>query len=635
MVQASVITWPGVVGTMSGRYTCSRGISPGIGNIVCSLPPQALPIATCTIGDTERTITLPDCAVVDIDYSDDASGDSWTVTFHDRRWRWKFGSITGRYNQTDERGKLIPWSIRSPKELVELCLAEMGETDYEIDIPEGLESVDFEDEEDWFPVGENAPESLTNPRVDWVTENPAQALARLCDFFGRAVVYDPISNKVKIVKPGEGAELPANYLEKYAGSLTVPAQPKGYGIIGEPIKYQVRLALEYVGLEWNDYYYPGDTVSYAPAIVGDMESPWDYSNLDVLPTDQLNYFQAMDRANRSIFRAYRISNFGLDGTSPIKVPGYGKPITNRRQIELTDTMVEQLKPTYSNPDVIGQGGVLFVKPQDFYNGYSRERAARVYGVVRNHLTNGHYQTDRKVNTEPGDEVNAPFTIDPINQLVIFDREIYEGRLENGVGRRRAPELVLETGVYVRDADTNEFERFAAWYTVGDSELQDIQGTLGEMPADMGQYAWFNLPNFASPVLSTYEYVDGPGHSVTDISYPDQEDALQRCRTYLDGLRVQFELSAGQNATYLGIWPVELDGAIQQVTWTVGGGGPQTNASRNTEHAAFLPPLVKRRREENLAPDPFGSLQNRISKSFDVNAKDVARAKMMAAKLGSR
>ena len=79
--------------------------------------------------------------------------------------------------------------------------------------------------------------------------------------------------------------------------------------------------------------------------------------------------------------------------------------------------------------------------------------------------------------------------------------------------------------------------------------------------------------------------------------------------YLISLDKEYEVKPSTRVDLAGIWPIEQDGAIQMVTWSVGVGGIRTTASRNGEHSPYVPPLAKRRKAENLNPDPKGAAQN--------------------------
>jgi hypothetical protein len=263
--------WPGALGVESCTYTLSHGISPGVA-ILKVTEQEDLPaeVGNLIITDDVGTVTIPDCKVDSMVMEHNASGRVWSFAILDRRWKWRdLGQISGCYNQLDPHSKLIPWTIRSPRELAVLCLEAMGERNYEIDMPPGLSRADGAN-----PSTDPAhlgviPTTGTNPPVNWEQEPPAQALTRLCEIFGRRVIYQLDRNRVLIARQGIGGTLPDNYsIASETPSIDSPETPTGVAVAGAPTKYQARFWLEAVGRDWNGHYYPIDQLSYAPRFAG-------------------------------------------------------------------------------------------------------------------------------------------------------------------------------------------------------------------------------------------------------------------------------------------------------------------------------------------------------------------------------
>jgi hypothetical protein len=262
-------SWPGVASPDSLTYTLSQGISPGAA-VLTTLPQLSAPAETGTLvfGDgINGTITLPDCKVDKITSRRSGDGFLWTITVMDRRWKWKdLGQISGCYNQLDSRGKLIPRTIQSPTELAVLCLQAMGETRYVIDLPPGTTHQEGLDAAEGLkPDYGLTPETGTNPPVNWVQETPACALDRLCQQYGRVVVYRWSDDSVLIARPGVGDMLPSRgSIAVDAPGLDSPEVPTGVAVAGNPTRYQVRLLLEAVGRDWDGHYRPIDQLTYRP-----------------------------------------------------------------------------------------------------------------------------------------------------------------------------------------------------------------------------------------------------------------------------------------------------------------------------------------------------------------------------------
>src|SRR5579862_1093188 len=162
-----VALWPGVVSVLSCTYTTSHGTTPGCA--VLTILPQ--PISgiqmqgTLKITDGTGLIILQGCRVDGIRANEDGDGVTWTLEIVDRRWRWReLGQISGCYNQRDPRGQLLPWTLKSVKDLISLCLTAMGESDFELNLPTAATSTD-----------------AIYPAVDWNAVNPAYALMQLVE----------------------------------------------------------------------------------------------------------------------------------------------------------------------------------------------------------------------------------------------------------------------------------------------------------------------------------------------------------------------------------------------------------------------------------------------------------------------
>ena len=267
-------SYPGVAAVVGCAYTCSHGISPGTA-ILRILPQRGLPNAfgDLQIFDGTGGIKVPLCKLDGIKTETGPSGEEWQLELVDRRWKWRdLGMIGGAYNQLDPNGKLIPWTVRSPVELALLCLAAMGETRYSIDLPPGLDSSAALAGNRFLQAGENFAPTGVNPPVNWDADTPAQALQRLCETFGRRIVYDIVNDAVLIARPGVGRNLPPGSLARQGPSLRVPQQPDGIAVVGSPTRYQARFDLEAVGEEWDGSYRPIDQLSYAPVLPGKVQT---------------------------------------------------------------------------------------------------------------------------------------------------------------------------------------------------------------------------------------------------------------------------------------------------------------------------------------------------------------------------
>lgn len=735
------MSWPGAVAIESCVYTASHGEQPGFGQFTMRYPPGLMAgFGDLTLSDGyNRPIVITDCKIQDVRYQRDHDGDRWYCRFVDRRWRWDFNAISGVYNDLDFNGKLVPWRIASPTELMLYCLRKMEENLYSIDMPPGVDSTKYANAKDYFTVGINTPPSGTNPKIVWQDAKPAAAAASLAIQNGRRFVMDPLTNKIIIARPGVGADLPADFLDSYGGNANQPATPAAIGIVGSPILYQARLLLVPVCKEWHGQFVPPDLVSWRPMDVatlrkvtihfkpgagnaenllpgalltvgakqysvfptkdpavaassfasqisadpnakvtataqgsyltligktpGDLDisvrptwliveklhetlsskSAWlqclppSYAN--VRPTDRLNYAEARQFAADSLWRAYRIADWGLGGPStPIFIPGYGE-IIRRQDLLLQPAAVEQVTPQpydlrqfKNNTDIIKYGVTW-----DFYNGYSRNRSAAIYGSIARNCNNNTWMNPAG-NTPDGERINVSFQIDPVQQLVVFSQPVYkmlEPAPDNPLtGGYDFPTLVLETGVQVADPTTGELIRPRRWYNINLGKIQNnekpavdpvgIPAIQNAAKANVGMPTatdkpprdteWYTHEDVWSEIIGTYDFDPAKNvHVLTGTYYVDEQESANRSYYYLSAHINEHIVQGGATAVYQGLRPISLDGAIQQVTWEIGDNGARTTASRRMEHAEFYPPYPVRRRRENLEADKQAAIVNNASK----------------------
>jgi hypothetical protein len=254
----------------------------------------------------------------------------------------------------------------------------------------------------------------------------------------------------------------------------------------------------------------------------------------------------------------------------LTVPGYG-PIANLEQLVLLNGLVT----TSQGPD-----GKPLVEPPKVYGIFFRGES-------------GYFQSDEPILFE------GSVNIDPNKWIVKFDRymmrinpliavippQMLDVALIAGVDpyQIQPAELVLLCSVHVRDPLTNQVFRHGVTFVNNAeantkplvSQHNDIQLVY---ESEYDREAKFALRG----TTDNFDYV------FEVESY------------YLDKLAEQFETSDSEEKEFPGILPIGPDGAIRQVTWSIGGGNPcTTRASRNSEHAFWLPKYQQRRGQERL------------------------------------
>lgn len=259
-------SWPGVQSCESCEYVCSHGITPGRW-VMVTYPQKARPaeFGDLAFSDGRRTVVIRNCKVDRITPRQGPEGTSYVIEGLDERWQWPgLGGVQGHFNEKDDRQKLVPWTIRSPQELAYICLSALGIKSATINLPQGLSSAIGKNVDRYLRLGENFPQTQTNPEVVWDHTPPAEALAQLADTYGCRVIYQPNAVRVLVTPIGKGAPLPAGAYESVAATVDSPEAPAYVGVYGSPIKWQMKLLLEAVGEEWDGSIVPINQLSYSP-----------------------------------------------------------------------------------------------------------------------------------------------------------------------------------------------------------------------------------------------------------------------------------------------------------------------------------------------------------------------------------
>ena len=186
MALSGNVYFPGVQVATAADFTLSHGISPS----VCLL--QTVPqtsyvaeIGTLQLSFGSTLLSFPDCAVRSATLRSSEQGLFWSLQILDRRWKWQFGEIDGRYNVRSADGSIIDSTEKTPRQLAELLLRAMNESQFDVDqIPND-----------------------SRPTVVWDAANPADELAQLCDQLSCRIVLG-LDNHVRIRPIGDGQTLP-------------------------------------------------------------------------------------------------------------------------------------------------------------------------------------------------------------------------------------------------------------------------------------------------------------------------------------------------------------------------------------------------------------------------------------------
>ncbi len=423
MPRQGFIEYPNVTGPIGGSYTLSHGISPG--TFVIQLVPQAQLVpeyGNVQITFDGLTITFPDCKLVAPSSQFNEAGQLISIMVLDRRWRWRYGEISGRYNIRRPNGVTIePTGEKTPQELATLCLQAMGEANFDV----------------------SALPNDPRPEIDWDYDNPASELAELCEELGCRVVLGT-DDVVRICRKGVGNALPDNgRIITLDFGIDAGVRPSHVKFVAGPTRYQTRFFLEAVGLTDSGSYLPLDQLPYKPS--GGWESEFPASFLAVL--DQFGK-EAHQLALRSMYRVYRIKGTAPDGTdftfgyTANSAPGTASGLTEILPVE--DVLVE----AYAGPD-----------------GVFRQSPAVVRGEFWSDLP---IQPDSNTGTATAFErYHKAFSVNGNEGLVEFSDPVI--RIEND--KIYPARLTLETTHPVRVEETRQVYRWTRQQAVPGVQFQ--------------------------------------------------------------------------------------------------------------------------------------------------------------------
>lgn len=282
------LSFPGVSQPTGLNAMRTNGIHPNQMILWCL--PQTGNIAsmgTLQFGNEGTVIEMRDCLVDRPNYRMSTSGHSIGLVLLDRRWRWKYATVTGRYNVPLADGSFL--NQKSAQELATLCFQAMGE-------PGAI-------------VGEIPSDCY--PEVAWDATRADVALDELCEMFG----CEPtllLSDAAAIIRYGFG-NVPPNNLDIQSLGITIdpPTIPKTLRAICNKTVVQCRMEYEAVGVDRDGSVVPINDLTYKPSGGWETEADW---------TEFPAVTEFSDRllAAQSVGKMYRPVSFA-DGT--MIVPG--------------------------------------------------------------------------------------------------------------------------------------------------------------------------------------------------------------------------------------------------------------------------------------------------------------------------
>ena len=104
------------------------------------------------------------------------------------------------------------------------------------------------------------------------------------------------------------------------------------------------------------------------------------------------------------------------------------------------------------------------------------------------------------------------------------------------------------------------------------------------------FAYTVIRDDIRPTVIVQSYFNGlPSQYTTNYS-----EVVDQCQYYAQSLARKFQTVTSERATFIGLFPIDMDGAICQVTYSINKSGASTIASQGTEHSYITPDYEERR-----------------------------------------
>lgn len=530
-------TFPGIAAPKSAIVPRTLGIVPNTIVLEAALQPINLPtIGVLTVGHGIESVTLPDVKVDSATVRLSTNGHVLVVKLLDRRWRWPFLHISGRYNVRLPDGTIDPSTLRTPQELAMLLFTAMGETLFNVSqLPNA-----------WYP------------EVNWDYRVAAEALHELCEMSGCEVSLN-LDNSTSIVRLGVGSALPIDP-DLMTPALTVDP-PEGPDVVtvlcGETL-FESRLKLVPIALDKDGEFKRIDDLSYNAGITNTADIT-DFKDINkttvpALSDDEVELCRQL--AKKTLYKYYLAVSQAYGG---MEVPGYGA-VSDMSQLLPLNTILlsSQTAPSGSTKVPV---------------------AARIIGTYAKPSGTEDYENTSSELTQAENR----FTVDRHSGVVKFTEPVVKvGDNKTGFS---AAEIYLQTSYGVRENGTYKSVRYEA--------SRNISGaSSGVLLQDVSRQESFSATYIA-------EYAGNDITTVTNVT-DNLSSLDTEVQSVLDTMQSRWTTGIYGFGMYRSIKTFNTDGSIRQVVWYVDDrNGTKTSVSLNSECAAGPIRHLERRRRRML------------------------------------
>ena len=175
--------------------------------------------------------------------------------------------------------------------------------------------------------------------------------------------------------------------------------------------------------------------------------------------------------------------------------------------------------------------------------------------------------------------------------MIFNEPVYKNATPNAAKVTPEPaQLVLRTKCQVRDAETLTLSRH-----IRERSTDSSLGTQTQF-IRRDELTVTHVPTYSA---ATYAEVPTAGADprVVDDVESTVDDVNAACDYYIDAALEEYQQPEPRQVRTAGIYPIDLDGAIAQVTYQIGPSGATTTVARGSEPSSFAASHGERRRAE--------------------------------------
>lgn len=373
---------------------------------------------TLAIGHGTDVITFPDIKVDFASMRLSTRGHVMVLKLLDRRWRWRFARISGRYNVRLADGTIDPDTQKTPQELAALLFQSMYEIGFDVtQLPNG-----------------------GYPEVDWVRDRADVIIHQLCEDRGCDIALG-LDNAARIVRMSIGADLPLDG-DVMSPSITAdaPEGPDILAVVCGETQYESRLKTKAIGLDTDGAVKAVNDLSYKPA--GGWTGIADENFFEQM-REEGKTDDEIALAKKTVFRWYLVDT---QADESLDVPDYGSLDDINQILPLNDFLLDTYTVTNGSKkankryEVYGKFIVLTDPPED--------------------------DTDDEIR-----EYDGASELDKLNGILQFPRRMVKYSDANGT--LEAAEIYLQTSYGVRETDTRQQDRYIVerQLTSG-SELQE-------------------------------------------------------------------------------------------------------------------------------------------------------------------